>query len=83
MRVAAPRPGGGSWGTAIRSDVARSRRDFGLLALKFFGSLTVVIGSTGVGTSTNVSRRSCRSSVTTAGDGVSPRPPLLAWTTTA
>ena len=41
MRVAAARRrGGGSWGTAIRSDVARSRRDFGLLALKFVGSLT-------------------------------------------
>ena len=75
-RPADRRLGGGSCGTLIRTVVARSRRDLGLLALKL-AELTCVTGSTGVGTSTSVSRRTCLSSVSTVGEAASPLPPRL------
>ncbi len=71
------------WGTAIRSEVARSRRDLGDLGLKCGGTLTCVSASTGSGTSTRVSRRNCLSSVTTAGPVGVPLPPRAGCTTTA
>ena len=67
-----PRSAGGR--ARLRSDEARSRRACGERALKPRGSCTVASASTAAGKRSSVSRRTCRSSVSTCSAGSPGRP---------